>query len=424
MFIQELKDRRIVMLVLVAALGYFVDIYDLVLFGMERVTSLNDILGDQFSGDALKREVKNTGVRLLNVQMIGMVAGGIVWGIIGDRRGRLSVLFGSIILYSLANIANGFVTDTTTYAIMRFISGFGLAGELGAGITLVSESMSKENRGWGTMFVAAVGLSGAVAAGYVGEFINNWRWSYYIGGGMGLLLLLLRIGVYESGMYDSMKKTAIHKGNFFLLFRSRKQLMKYLNIILVALPVWYVMGILITLCPEMGAALGMPESELPIPRDAIRYAYIGITFGDLVSGWLSQYLRSRKKALTAFLLLTVVCVVLYFLFAGKSRTAFYLICGIIGFATGFWAVFMSTASELFGTNIRATVTTTAPNFVRGGTVLLTFLFQFVGTGLSFSLGWNNIVAAIVTGIVTFSLAFLALWHLEETYGKELNYNEE
>ncbi|MFN8713921.1 MAG: MFS transporter [Bacteroidota bacterium] len=423
MLLSELKNRKVGMLVLVAALGYFVDIYDLVLFGMERTNSLNDILGKTLAGDELKSAVKNTGISLLNIQMIGMLVGGIIWGIIGDKKGRLSVLFGSIITYSIANILNGMVTDTSTYAILRFVSGFGLAGELGAGITLVSESMSKENRGWGTMIVASVGLCGAVVAGYVGEFINDWRWSYYIGGGMGLLLLLLRIGVYESGMFSEIKKSNVSRGNFLMLFRSGKQLMKYFNVILVALPVWYVMGILITFCPEMGRAMGMPEDMLPSPREAIKYAYIGITIGDVASGWLSQYLRSRKKALTVFLLLTVACVVLYFSVAAQSQTMFYIVCGVIGFATGFWAVFMSAASELFGTNIRSTVTTTAPNFVRGGTVLLTFLFQFFGTGLTFSLGWSNVTAAIITGVLTFTAAFYALWKLEETYGKDLNYTE-
>lgn len=421
--IGELKDRRVGMLVLVAALGYFVDIYDLVLFGMERTTSLTEILGKTLSGDALKGAVKTTGISLLNIQMIGMLVGGIAWGIIGDKRGRLSVLFGSIITYSLANIANGFVQDTSTYAILRFVSGFGLAGELGAGITLVSETMSRRNRGWGAMIVASVGLCGAVVAGYVGEFIDNWRWSYFIGGGMGIALLLMRIGVYESGMFADIKKSDVRRGDFLMLFRSGKKLMKYFNVILVALPVWYVMGILITFCPEMGRAMGMTEDQLPVPRDAIKYAYIGITIGDVASGWLSQYLRSRKKALTVFLLLTVACVVLYFLVAAQSRTTFYIVCGIIGFATGFWAVFMSTASELFGTNIRSTVTTTAPNFVRGGTVLLTFLFQFFGTGLGISIGWSNVTAAIITGVITFAAAFYALWKLEETYGKDLNYTE-
>ncbi|MCA6364045.1 MAG: MFS transporter [Bacteroidetes bacterium] len=422
--LNELKNRRVGMLVLVAALGYFVDIYDLVLFGMERTNSLNDILGATLKGDELKTAVKNTGISLLNIQMIGMLVGGIAWGIIGDKKGRLSVLFGSIITYSVANILNGMVEDTTTYALLRFVSGFGLAGELGAGITLVSESMSKENRGWGTMLVASVGLCGAVVAGYVGEFIDNWRWSYYIGGGMGLLLLLLRIGVYESGMFSEMKQSDVKRGDFLMLFRSWKQLAKYFNVILVALPVWYVMGILITFCPEMGRAMGMPDDQLPVPREAIKYAYIGITIGDVASGWLSQVLRSRKKSLAVFLSLTVLCVVFYFLAAAKSQTMFYIVCGVIGFATGFWAVFMSAASELFGTNIRSTVTTTAPNFVRGGTVLLTFLFQFFGTGLTFSLGLNNVTSAIITGVITFTVAFIALWKLEETYGKDLNYTEQ
>ena len=421
----ELSDKRVGMLVLVAALGYFVDIYDLVLFGMERVSSLTDILGAGMSETVLQSKqfkglVKDTGIMLFNWQMFGMLVGGIAWGVIGDKKGRLSVLFGSIILYSIANILNGMVVDTTQYAILRFISGFGLAGELGAGITLVSESMSKENRGWGAMIVASVGLFGAVIAGVVNMSLNDWRMSYYIGGGLGLLLLVLRIGVYESGMFSKIKESNVKRGNFLMLLSSWKTFGKYLNIILIALPVWYVMGILITLCPEVGADLSPAlKQNPPNAKLAITLAYCGITIGDIVSGWLSQYLKSRKRALLIFLILVVLCTVAYFLFAGQSLFVFYTIVVIIGFATGYWAVFMSSASELFGTNIRATVTTTAPNFVRGGAILLTMSFQM----LSGNAGFGNIKAAIIVGIVTFIIAFIALKRLEETYGKDLNYVE-
>ncbi|MGL4596882.1 MAG: MFS transporter [Bacteroidia bacterium] len=422
MLLNELRNKRVGMLVLVAALGYFVDIYDLVLFGMERTNSLTEILRDQYTDKAqLSLAVKDIGINLFNWQMIGMLLGGIAWGIIGDKKGRLSVLFGSIIMYSVANILNGFVNDIPSYAILRFISGFGLAGELGAGITLVSESMSKENRGWGATIVATVGLFGAVVAGLTGYVVDNWRYSYFIGGGLGLLLLLLRIGVYESGMFASLKESHVKRGNFFMLFSSRENLSKYFNIILVALPVWYVMGILVLLCPEMGRALGMPEDQIPVARTAITLAYAGITVGDVASGALSQYFKSRKKALLIFILLTIFFSICYFLFAGKSLIAFYTVTVLIGFATGYWAVFMTSASELFGTNIRATVTTTAPNFVRGGAVLITYGFQYLGTK---GLGLHAVTSAIIVGVCVFTLALFALWKLKETYHKDLNYIEE
>jgi putative MFS transporter len=421
----ELKDKKVGMLVLVAALGYFVDIYDLVLFGMERVSSLNDILSTGLSPavkstPAFKALVKDTGIMLFNWQMFGMLVGGIAWGIIGDKKGRLSVLFGSIITYSLANIFNGMVTDTDTYAVLRFVSGFGLAGELGAGITLVAESMSKENRGWGAMIVAAVGLFGAVVAGVVNMALDDWRMSYYIGGGLGMLLLLLRIGVYESGMFATIKESNVKRGDFLMLLSSWKNLGKYLNVILIALPVWYVMGILITLSPEVGADLSPAlKATPPDAKLAITLAYCGITIGDIASGWLSQHLKSRKRALFWFLALAVVCCIAYFLFAGMSLTVFYTIVVITGFATGYWAVFMSSAAELFGTNIRATVTTTAPNFVRGGAILLTSGFLV----FSKSIGLGNVTGAIIMGVITFAIGFIALWRLEETYGKDLNYVE-
>jgi MFS family permease len=406
----EVKNTNL--LVLIAALGYFVDIYDLVLFSVERIDSLKEILG----ASASKDEIKNVGMQLLNWQMGGMLVGGIVWGIYGDKKGRLSVLFGSILMYSLANIANGFVQTVEQYALLRFISGFGLAGELGAGITLVSETMSKEKRGIGTMIVATVGVFGAVVAGFMGDIITNWRYSFFLGGGMGLLLLIMRIGVFESGMFESMKKSTIPKGNLLLLLKSKTNLMKYLGVIAIAVPVWYVMGILITFSPEMMKSLGV-TTFTPDPGKAIMFAYLGITFGDFLSGMLSQLLKSRKKVLTLFLVLTILSVFMYFTLAVKSEFMFYGVITFVGIATGYWAVFMSTAAELFGTNIRATVTTTAPNFVRGSVIFLTLGFKYL------EVYFSAINAAVLIGIVTFIPAFLALYKMEETFHKDLDYVE-
>lgn len=406
-------------IIIVAALGYFVDIYDLVLFGMERVSSLTDILSKTISDEAeLKRQVKEVGISLLNWQMFGMLVGGVFWGILGDKKGRLSVLFGSIFLYSIANIANAMVQDTTTYALLRFISGFGLAGELGAGITLVSESMDKEKRGWGATIVASVGLFGAVVAGTVGISIGNWRVSYIIGGVMGLALLVMRIGVLESTMFKSVKESNVEKGNFLSLFKTSERFIKFITIILVALPVWYVMGVLITFCPELMKSLGM-ETPPDNARLAMTLAYVGITIGDIVSGFVSQKLQSRKKSLVLFLSLAVLFVVGYFTIAKNSVVLFYTVVVLIGFATGYWAVFISTASELFGTNLRATVTTSVPNFVRGGTILITTLFQYFSKIESI----GNIYSAVIVGAIVFALGFWAWYRLEETFHKDLNYTE-
>lgn len=405
-------------LILVAALGYFVDIYDLVLFGMERVASLQDILSKVYPNDAERKlHVDEIGASLLSYQMIGMLVGGIFWGILGDKKGRLSVLFGSIVVYSLANIANGFVTDTFWYAVFRFVSGFGLAGELGAGITLVSETMKKEERGIGTTIVASVGLFGAVIAGVTTILLNNWRVSYFIGGGMGLLLLFMRIGVLESGMFDNLKKEKhVSRGNFFYLFSHPKLLLKYLNIILVAVPVWFAMFFLVQFAPEMTRALGLADGpkEGKIP---IMVAYIGITIGDVASGLLSQKFQSRRKVLFIFISLTLFFSIMYYLFAAISVFVFYTIVFCLGFATGYWAVFMSSASELFGTNIRATVTTTAPNFVRGSVSLMTI------AKMSFTPRIGAVATSVYIGIVVFALAYLACYKLEETFSKDLNYSE-
>lgn len=406
-------------IIIVAALGYFVDIYDLVLFSVERKDSLTEILGDQAS----RENLKNIGMALLNWQMGGMLIGGLFWGILGDKKGRLSVLFGSILMYSLANIANGFVHTIPWYAALRFISGFGLAGELGAGITLVSETMSKERRGIGTMIVATVGVFGAVVAGFMGDVITDWRWSFFIGGAMGLVLLVLRIGILESGMFESVRKTEIRKGNFFYLFSDRKRAGQYLSVIMVAVPVWYVMGILITFAPEIFVSMGVTHFK-PDAGKSIMYAYLGITLGDIASGGISQLLKSRKKALALFMIMTALSIILYFKYAIISEVYYYVIVTIIGFATGYWAVFMSTAAELFGTNIRATATTTAPNFVRGSVIFLSFLFRFFETQFHKSDGKADTqMAAIAVGIVVALFAVIAWINLKETFHKDLNYTE-
>ena len=416
------QTKNVNKLIIVAALGYFVDIYDLLLFGVERFDSLNDILPEQFPeiSDSLKKSLNLLyGKLLLNWQMAGMLFGGIFWGILGDKKGRLSVLFGSILVYSIANILNGMVHSTDAYIILRFISGFGLAGELGAGITLVSESMSKEKRGYGTMIVATVGVFGAVVAGFMGEVITNWRYSFYLGGGMGLALLLLRIGVFESGMFHSVKSEIhIKKGNILQLFSNRHSITKYLCIIFVTVPVWYVMGTLVLFSPELSEMMGLPEKSISAGK-SIMYAYAGITIGDIISGLVSQLLKSRKKAFALFLSLTVIGVVLYFMFGGVSVPVFYSIVAFIGFATGYWAVFISAASELFGTNIRATATTTAPNFVRASTILISLLLNLVISVCCV----DKLLATKITGAIIISIGFIALYFLEETFGKDLNYVE-
>lgn len=395
-------------IVIVAALGYFVDIYDLVLFSILRRPSLIDIGVD----DA---DLLPVGVWLLNMQMGGLLLGGILWGILGDKKGRVSVLFGSIFLYSVANIANGFVNSVEAYAWLRLLAGIGLAGELGAGITLVSETMSKEHRGYGTMIVATVGICGAVAAALIGDYFH-WRTAYFIGGGMGVLLLLLRIGVYESGLYRSLQDKKISKGNFLQLFTNKKRFKKYLSIILIGIPIWYVVGILITFSPEIGKAMGM--AEMPNAGKGIMYCYIGLAVGDFTSGFLSQFFKTRIKVILSFILLTAFFMIFYFTIAQNSLTTFYVISTLLGFATGYWAVFITTAAEHFGTNIRATVATTSPNFVRGAVVLLTLLFEF-GRGF---IGIIN--SAIAVGGITIIIALVSLRFLEETFSKDLDYTEE
>lgn len=414
---KTLSTNVLNMAVIIAALGYFVDIYDLLLFGIVRRPSLIAL------GYTEDKQLLDIGAYLLNCQMAGMLIGGILWGILGDKRGRLSVLFGSIILYSVANILNGTVQTLEMYAFYRFLAGVGLAGELGAGITLVAEVMTKERRGYGTTIVAAFGIFGAVVGGLVAKLFD-WRMAYYIGGGLGIALLILRISAYESGMFHQLKRETVVRGNFLSLFTHRKRFSKYLKGILIGIPIWFVIGILITFGPEYAQALGIgidPATGKTIVTGAntIMYHYAGAASGALFCGLLSQYLNSRKKALLYFLLADTICVFLYLTLYGISVPLFYFFAFIFGIANGYWSVFMTVASEAFGTNIRATVTTTTPNFVRGAVVPMTAAFLWL-EGYSGSI----ITAAISVGIVVLLLAFIALWRTTETYGKDLDYLED
>lgn len=403
------QKHHVTIAVAVAALGYFVDIYDLLLFTIVRVPSLRAI-------GVPEDQLLSKGILLINSQMLGMLIGGIVWGIWGDRKGRLSVLFGSIFMYSVANIANAFVQDVEIYILMRFIAGIGLAGELGAAITLVSEIMSKEKRGIGTTIVASVGITGAVFASLVGEWLD-WRMAYVVGGVMGLALLVLRLKMFESGMYSNLEKDKdVRRGDFLLLFRPLNRFWKYLSCILIGVPIWFVVGILMTFSPELARELNVLD---PIKAGtSIAVGYAALALGDLVSGLLSQYIRSRRFVVGGFLFLTGLGIVAYVTSDGLSAFYFYSICAFLGFASGFWAVFVTMGAEQFGTNLRATVATTVPNFVRGSVVPLTMSFQ----GLH-GAGYSLAASASVVGAVALGLAGIALWNVPETFGKDLDYYE-
>lgn len=394
--------------VIVAALGYFVDIYDLVLFSIVRVPSLK-ALGLQ------GQELIDQGVFLLNMQMAGMLAGGVLWGILGDRKGRLRIMFASIFIYSVANLLNGMATSLPAYALLRFVAGVGLAGELGAGITLVAEMLHQSVRGYGTMIVASVGVSGAILANFVAKTFD-WRNAFYIGGVLGLMLLITRLKVAESGMFRQMENATVSKGNFISLFTDRKRFGRYLDSILIGIPTWFVVGVLITFSPEFARSMGVTGTVAA--GNAVMFCYLGLVFGDLASGLLSQFLRSRKKVVGIFLLITIAGIVWYFLASGVTPAHFYAICAFLGFGSGYWAIFVTIAAEQFGTNLRATVATTVPNFVRGMVVPITMLFQFFRKGYGLETG------AIIVGSLCLAIALHSLWRLEETFHKDLDYFEE
>ncbi|HTL80114.1 MAG TPA: MFS transporter [Bacteroidia bacterium] len=403
-------SKQVLLLIIVAGLGYFVDIYDLILFLFVKKSSLT----------ALHLDPDVDGTSLLNFQMVGMLLGGIVWGILGDKRGRLSTLFLTILIYSLANIANGFVHTLGQYQWLRFIAGFGLAGELGVGITLVSELMSKETRGYGTSIVAGIGIAGA-ALGYIISQNFGWREAYWAGGILGILLLIMRASVNESAMFHKSKKDNVQRGNFFSIFTNGKRALKYLYCILIGMPVWFVIGIVIKdsekYAQNIFHIVGAMEVK-DISAKSVLYHYIGASIGSFLTGFLGQWLKSRKKALLISLVLLTISLAAFFSASGISLTLYYFIIFILGIAQGYWAVFITISSEQFGTNLRATVATTAPNFVRGGLVLMSMGYEYFGMAKD-----GSMMGSYVIGGIVLVLAFFSAFMLKETYGKELDYLE-
>lgn len=395
--------------VIVAALGYFVDIYDLLLFGIVRLPSLASL-------GLSEADISKVGASILNWQMTGLLIGGILWGVLGDKKGRLSVLFGSIITYSIANIACGFVQDPTTYKLLRFVAGIGLAGELGAGITLVSEILPKHLRAIGTSLVAGIGLLGAVVAYFTVEYFS-WRYAYFIGGGLGISLLLLRIGVFESGIFKDLKNQKhVQKGNFFSLFTNKNRLSRYLKCIGIGLPTWFVIGILATFSNEFGKALDISE---PIkPGLSIMWCYVGLSVGDLSSGFLSHWLESRKRAVFYLMIFTLIFSGIY-LYAGvNTAQGLYTVAGFLGFGIGYWAMFVTIGAEQFGTNLRATAATTIPNMVRGTVVAMTTLFAW------FKDSFSVINSGALVGVICFFIGLYCILTVPETHGRDMDFLEE
>jgi len=398
--------------VIVAALGYFVDIYDLLLFTIVKKESMLQV-------GATDATLLADSSRVINWQMIGLLIGGICWGMLADKKGRLSVLFGSIVLYSVANFLTAFVHTVDQYALCRFVAGLGLAGELGAGITLVTELLPKEKRGIGTSMVAGIGLIGAVFAYFTYQYTKDWRLCYKIGGVLGMVLLVLRISVAESGMFLQVKEKSVQRGNFLMFFTNATRFRKYMNAILIGLPCWFVIGILINQSDRFAKAM-YGSTTLDSGR-SIMFAYLAISIGDILVGFICQWFRSRKKGLLLFYFLCLVFGILFFSGLNNNDGAMYFLCAMLGFSTGFWAIFITMGAEQFGTNLRATAATTIPNMVRGALPLMNLLFLNL---FQKSWGWPLIRSGMITGIIVLAIGSVAFYFTEETYHKELNYVEE
>ena len=407
----EKKHGVFSFVVIVAALGYFVDIYDLLLFTIVKKASMLGV-------GATDATMLADSTKVINWQMVGLLLGGIIWGVLGDKKGRLSVLFGSIILYSVANFATAYIHTVDQYTWCRFVAGLWLAGELGAGITLVTEMLPKNKRGLGTAMVASIGISGAVAAYFTYQFTDDWRLCYKIGGCLGVLLLFLRMSVVESGMFKTVKKTNISRGNFFMFFTNAKRFKKYMLAILIGLPTWYIVGILVNQSDRFAKYM-FGSNTLDSGR-SIMFAYVGISIGDVLIGLVSQYFKSRKTALLIFYLISIGCLYLFFSNFNKSDASMYFICALLGFSTGYWAIFITMGAEQFGTNLRATAATTIPNMVRGALPLINLLFLDL---FQKSWQWTITTSGLVTGVIVMAVTFIAYYFTEETFHKDLDYVE-
>ena len=395
--------------VIVAALGFFVDVFDLLLFGIVRKPSFREL-------GLSPEEILSKGELTVTIQLTGMVIGGIIWGIIGDKYGRLKVLFGSILLYSLANIANGFVHDINWYMVIRFIAGLGLAGELGAGITLTAEILPKEKRGLAGTIIATCGVLGGISAALLSKVITDWRTLYFIGGGIGLVLLALRVSVSESSMFASLEKTTTLRGNYLHFFNNKNRFFRYIKGMLIGMPVWYCIGLLIFFADEFARQMGISGIT---PGNAILFQYIGLGLGDISAGLISQRLKSRKKALYIFYSIFIIYLVLFFTQQNSSPAWFYFICSGLGFGTGISVLYIITSAEQFGTNLRASASTSITNFVRGFAPLLLLIFK----PLRNYHDWGYIKAAWVIGIGVMLISTAALYFTKESFGKDLDFTE-
>lgn len=403
-----ISSRKAILLTAVAALGYFVDVYDLIIFSVVRKASLQGI-------GVPDESMLSVGLELLNWQVAGVLLGGLLWGVFGDKKGRLSVLFGSIILYSVANLLNAYVTEVWQYKALRFIAGFGLAGELGAGITLVSEVVSKERRGIATMWIAAIGLLGAVLASEVGIHCD-WRTSYIVGGIMGLCLLVLRLGTFESSLFEKLRNSPVQRGNLLMLVSSPQRLFRYIMCILAGAPLYFVIGILITLSPEFGKHEGL--NPVPVAGVSVMVGYIAMSIGDIGCSALSQIMKSRRAAMAAFHFIGLAACLIFVFVPATTLTIFYAKIALLGFSIGFWAVLNTNAAEQFGTNLRASVATSVPNFVRALLIPISAVFE------PLKANWGLENATVTVGVATVLVALFATWQLKESFGRNLDFNEQ
>jgi MFS family permease len=400
-------SRKDILMISVAALGYFVDLYDMLIFSSERVEALGSI-------GVAKQKMGEVGLMLQNYQMLGLVIGGFLFGILADKFGRLRVLFASILLYSVANIGNAFVTNVPAFAVARLIAGIGLAGELGVALSWISESLKPQQRTIATTIVSAFGLLGGVVAAIMATHFH-WQTSYMIGGIMGLVLLAFRVSLNESKLFEQTRQSSAKKGNLFQLLSNKKQLKKFVLCVLSGAPAFVLLSIYVTLAPEFGAAFGITE-QISVAHGIMVFLIV-FAMSDVACGLLSKIMRKRKTPLLIFACLQILSIGYYLLVPPQTVEAFYFRCMLLGFSAGYWGILITNSLEQFGTNIRATVATSTPSLIRGMTIPASIFFTVVSKQTSL------VTAGAIVGFSLVAISIVSILLLDDKFENDLNFME-
>jgi MFS transporter, putative metabolite:H+ symporter len=381
--------------------GYFIDIFDLVLFSTLRISSFE--------------ELKITDptywtVVFFNLQMTGILVGGIFWGKMADIKGRSWSFMGTILVFSIANIINGLTSSLTVYGICRFIAGFGLAGEMGSGIALICEKVPDEKRSLYLGFVSSLGCIGAVLSGWLGDIVY-WRYLFIGSGFAGILLTLLRKNLLEPDLFRKTATLNIPRGQWKTLFQSPPDLIRFILLIFLGIPMWYIIGILWSFSTEMTSTIGL---NIFTSGQAILWGYVGVWMGDMLMPFVSQFLKSRIFTIQICLIMMLLGVIYLFQFQPHSLLSFQLTHIFLGFTIGYWAVYATLCGESFGTNIRALTSTSLPSLIRFSSIPMMIIYQY-------GRDENELNIALGMGLTVLCISMITTYFIKDTFQKDIDF---